>query len=73
MYPPVNIWHHFLGTFTAPGSVSDSQRLRRAKDGGGSVENALRAFSTLPPPLSECRRREQAIVIEIRLALKADL
>jgi len=43
-------------------------RLRRAKDGVYSVENALRAFSTLYTHSSERRRREPVIMIEIREA-----
>jgi len=36
------------------------------KIGVGIVENALRAFSTIPTPSGERRRREQAIVMGIK-------
>jgi len=59
--------------------VSDSQSLRPLSPGAraasprekgvGVVENALSAFSTTPTPSGERRRREQAIVMEIRHAL----
>jgi len=50
-------------------------RLRRSPDGGGGVENALRAFSTPPPPFftrrsRACTRREMAKTLRIRHALK---
>ena len=44
-------------------------RLRRAKELVGSVEQALRACSTLPTNSGERRRREQALVVAIRQAL----
>jgi len=50
-------------------SVSDSQRLRRAKEGVYGVENALRAFSTPYTQSGERRRREQALVMGIRHTL----
>jgi molybdopterin-guanine dinucleotide biosynthesis protein A len=45
-------------------------RLRRANDVLYFVENALRAFSTKYNTSGERRRREQAIVMGIRHALK---
>ena len=44
-------------------------QLRRAKGGVYIVEHALSACSTIYTPLSEHRRREQAIVMEIRHTL----
>src|SRR6266700_1123919 len=71
-----------IGAFSAISAswlVFDSQSLRplspgaRAasprKNGVGVVENARSAFSTTPTPSGERRRREQAIVIEIRQPL----
>src|SRR5258706_11377381 len=45
-------------------------RLRRAKVLLCFVENARSAFSTKHNKTSECRRREQAIVMEIRHSLR---